>query len=87
MNLKELINELKSGVVTVIFEKVDGRLREMSCTLSEDVVPPSPPSDKKRKTSTEVLAVWDTEKNGWRSFRFDKIKTIIVSENDYAYTG
>lgn len=87
MNLKELITELRTGVVSVVFEKVDGSLREMTCTLSEDVVPPTTTSNKNRKTSTKVLAVWDTERSGWRSFRLDKIKTIQVLGEEHAYIG
>ena len=70
---------LKDSVVTVVFTKVDGSEREMKATLKEDLLPvvestgtPKP----ERKKSDEVLAVFDTEAEGWRSFRWDSIVSI-----------
>tara|TARA_R100001082_G_C4256252_1_gene113610 strand:- start:128 stop:385 length:258 start_codon:yes stop_codon:yes gene_type:complete len=85
MNRQELIEQLRFGVVTVIFKKVNGDLREMSCTLSEDVIPPTNSNNK--KNTQEVLPVWDTNKNAWRSFRLDNIVSILVGEQEHAYTG
>ena len=70
--------ELANGVVTVVFEKNDGTERTMNCTLSEDIVPPLDTTvvKQKRIQNPDVLAVWDTDNNGWRSFRFDSIKSI-----------
>lgn len=76
-----LIKELKEGVVTVTFEKQDGSNRVMHCTLSNDIIPlfdtKGVTVTKKRTTNPDVLAVWDTEANGWRSFRFDSVKSIL----------
>ena len=73
-----LKQELKGGIVTVVFEKSDGTDRVMKCTLSEDIVPllDTTTVKQKRIQNPDVLAVWDTEANGWRSFRFDSIKSI-----------
>lgn len=70
--------ELANGVVTVVFEKQDGSERVMKATLSEDIVPVMDTTNVKqnRVKNPDVLVVWDTEANGWRSFRFDSIKTI-----------
>jgi len=85
MNRKELIEHLRFGIVTVVFKKVNGDLREMTCTLSQDVVPPTTSNNK--KTNTDVLPVWDTNKKAWRSFRLDNIVSILVGGQDRAYTG
>ena len=71
--------ELKEGVVTVVFEKQDGTDRVMKCTLSEDIIPALDTTAVKQKRiqNPDVLAVWDIEANGWRSFRFDSIKSIV----------
>ena len=71
--------ELKEGVVTVVFEKNDGTERTMKCTLSEDIIPALDTTAVKQKRiqNPDVLAVWDIEANGWRSFRFDSIKSIV----------
>ena len=70
--------ELKNGVVTVVFEKQDGTDRVMKCTLSEDIVPALDTTavKQKRVANPDILAVWDTEADGWRCFRFDSIKSI-----------
>ena len=63
----------------ITFTKVDGTERVMNCTLSEDIVPPLDTTAVKQKRiqNPDVLAVWDIEANGWRSFRFDSIKSIV----------
>ena len=71
---------LENGVVTVVFEKVDGSIREMKCTLLTEYLPVS---DKQlltenttRKENDSSISVWDVESNGWRAFRLDSIKEI-----------
>jgi hypothetical protein len=78
MNKFELKETLENGVVTVVFEKVDGTLREMKCTLLTEYLPKtdSPTLLTERKEPDNVLSVWDIENNGWRSFRIDNIKEI-----------
>jgi hypothetical protein len=74
-----LKNLLKESVVTVVFTKVDGSEREMKATLKEDLLPVVEKTDTtkpERKKSDEVLAVFDTEAEGWRSFRWDSIVSI-----------
>ena len=79
MNRYDLKQTLQNGVATVTFTKKDGSLREMKCTLNSEYLPPqllqeSDVSD--RKENEDVLAVWDIESNGWRSFRMDSIVSI-----------
>ena len=79
----ELIGKLKNNVCVVVFEKRDGTERSMKCTLQEGVIPEAtkedPLSQKKiRSLSEEVIPVWDTEKNSWRSFRIDSVKSFSV---------
>jgi len=46
----------------------------MLCTLKSDiVVPHEKKTDRVKVVSEDVLAVWDCEKNAWRSFRYDSI--------------
>jgi hypothetical protein len=71
---------LRDGVVTVNFVKSDGTERAMKCTLSKDIVPQAPVVEgveKKTKTqSPDVLPVYDVDAQGWRSFRWDSIKSV-----------
>jgi hypothetical protein len=73
-----LIGVLKlNDPVVIRFEKKDGTLREMKCSLNENVVVPyEKKTDKVKEKNDETLAVWDTEKNAWRSFQLRSIKEI-----------
>lgn len=74
----DLYNELHKGVVTVIFNKVDGSERVMKCTLSLGMIPEDmkPKGDDTRVLSEEVVRVYDVEAEGWRSFRKDSIISV-----------
>jgi hypothetical protein len=82
MDRYQLKETLVAGIATVTFEKVDGTLREMRCTLNPDYLPPQllreEGSAAARTTPDTVLAVWDLDAGGWRSFRIDSIKSIVV---------
>lgn len=75
--VKWLHSHLLMGEVLVNFEKKDGTLREMRCTLKD--VPEyerKTESDKPRKKSEETMSVFDLDKQEWRSFRIDSVKSI-----------
>lgn len=77
--LRELLRE---RVVGVTFIKKDGTERVMQATLSENFIPEATNSENSattRKKSDEALAVWDTEAQGWRSFRWDSVKQVNFS--------
>jgi hypothetical protein len=82
---KEFIREevkagLQSAIATVVFEKADGTLRQMRCTLMAEHLPVRDEKEDTRKPNEETLAVWDLEVGGWRSFRLDSIKNIVYGE-------
>jgi len=72
-----LIGLLEQSPVEVIFTKKDGTERTMKCTLMEKFLPETVGSD--RPKNDETLAVYDLEKEGWRSFRWDSIKEVHFS--------
>lgn len=80
VNRKWLSQLLADGVVAVKFTKKDGTDRSMVCTLSSKVIPTEyePKGDATREKSSDALAVFDLEKEGWRSFRWDSVKSISV---------
>ena len=65
----------------VIFTKLNGEERNMICTLKDDVIPKAtkdPITQKKvRDLNEEVLAVWDVNKEGWRSFRISNVVSFV----------
>lgn len=76
-----LRDQLRTNRATVTFEKVDGTLRTMSCSLRPEDLPPLVEStdDKPRRVRAEnpdTLSVYDLEKSEWRSFRVRSIKSI-----------
>ena len=76
----DLTNLLKENVCKVLFDKVDGTQREMICTLKPDLLPEGVEvKESKKKENLEVLAVYDLENNGWRSFRLDKLLAVSVA--------
>jgi hypothetical protein len=76
---KETIAEqLRKGIMDIQFVKKDGSLREMRCTLNEKYLPEMTKSESTKKENPDVLAVWDIDSNGWRSFIVKQI--VFVGE-------
>ena len=75
-----LKSELFKNIVTVDFIKKDGTQRKMRCTLRPDLLPPQTDLEEvvSKTPNAEVLAVWDLENEGWRSFRYDSIIGFVV---------
>ena len=72
-----LKSHLRMGPVNVTFTKKDGTERLMKCTLQEGVVVPhEKTTERVKEENNEILAVWDLDKNAWRSFRLDSIKSV-----------
>lgn len=76
-----LLQDLRKNVIEVHFTKVNGEERKMRCTLMPEHVPQN--TDYKhldeqhsREENKEIVAVWDIEKNGWRSFRIESVTYI-----------
>ena len=77
---------LKNGVTDITFVKADGSLRTMKATLdpvhiTSIAIPVSVLNEnkKERAVNDDVCKVWDTEAGAWRSFRYDRIKSITVN--------
>lgn len=72
-----LTGVLREGKVDITFTKKDGTSREMKCTLNEKIIgTENAPKGTGRTKPTESLAVFDIEKNAWRSFRWDSITQV-----------
>ena len=79
---QSILDTLHAGEVMVEFTKTNGETRKMLCTLATNLVPAQPVTKTTatpkapRKENPNVQAVWDLEKQAWRSFRFDSVKSI-----------
>jgi hypothetical protein len=83
-NRDTLLKDLKENVCEIFFTKVNGEKRAMRCSLREDLLPASYLQTEEakvsdfHKTNPDVLAVWDLQNNGWRSFRIDSVEYVQV---------
>ena len=75
---EQLVESLRQGEVTVTFTKVGtGETRVMPCTLNPVVLQANgviAAEKDVRSKNEDVMSVWCTDKNGWRSFRLDSIQ-------------
>ena len=78
MTKQEINQMLREGVCTVTFTKTNGEERVMKCTLVDSYLPDQIDVEEyiSRKKNDEICAVWDVEKEGWRSFRVDSVKSV-----------
>jgi hypothetical protein len=79
---EDLKNILRDATATVVFEKVDGSERRMRCTLMKEYLPEQLLAEhdgqREREENPNILAVWDIENGGWRSFRVASVHRVIV---------
>ena len=75
---------LKRKVVKIKFKKKDGSERLMKCTLLSDLVPVYEKKTQRIKPENEeTLAVWDLDKEAFRSFKIDSVIDYHVVEEGY----
>jgi hypothetical protein len=76
MDKSKVVDMLHKETVNITFTKVNGEEREMTCSLQESLLPPKKEGTTQRKENPDVLAVFDIVNEGWRSFRWDSLKTV-----------
>jgi len=81
----DILKDLRGNVVEVFFTKVNGQDRAMICTLKPDMLPPSYLEEKEQekkfhKENANVIAAWDVQNNGWRSFRIDSVSYVQIKD-------
>ena len=85
MNIQELINKLKTGIVVINFKKVtDDSMRTMRCSLEERFIgrleqrkiTENSIKKERNKTIDYLIPVWDVDKKSWRTLWFYTIKDV-----------
>ena len=73
--LQEIMREQE---IKITFTKKDGTERVMRCTLDPSKLPvqESTETNTNRKVSTETMAVFDLDVQGWRSFTKKSVKCV-----------
>ena len=62
--------------------KADGSVREIVCTLKEDLIPNTTGQTKGTKGN---LVVYDVENEGWRTVKFDRVIKWKMLESKFEY--
>ena len=78
MDREECKELLTSMTCVVSFVKVNGERRDMECTLDPLVLPTLELNTEIKKVNENVLPVWDTEKEAWRSFRLNSVIKVTT---------
>lgn len=81
---EKTVKKLHEGICKVVFTKANGDTRIMHCTLNESMLPEQVDLEEavqKKKPNPDVLAVWDVENSGWRSFRWDSVADFSTEHN------
>lgn len=82
-----LLDLLRTNIVAVEFTKKDGTPRHMICTLDPSHMPEKNNEQiserKPRKAMPEnIVAVYDLEKDDWRSFNINSVTRIQIDSVD-----
>tara|TARA_R100000951_G_scaffold104881_1_gene98337 strand:+ start:321 stop:581 length:261 start_codon:yes stop_codon:yes gene_type:complete len=80
MNPVEIVENLHRGVCKVVFEKANGEIREMRCTLDPNRLPEQQTLTEDGGDIRDHTRVWDVEANGWRSFRFESVRSFTPAQ-------
>lgn len=80
--MREWLSGLMKQVdVKITFQKKDGSIREMICTL-KDIPEYERKTERTRAENEDVMAVFDKSISEWRSFRLDSVKEIAFTLGD-----
>jgi len=83
-----LLHLLHDNIVEVKFIKADGTDRTMMCTLKPGLIPEHKryfkEEDDNRKDNPDVIAVYDIEKEDWRSFKVKSVYSFLTADGEDA---
>lgn len=71
--VETLIESLAEGVTSFKYRKADGSVREANGTTNMTLIPEAMRPATAVSTDGPAISYFDTEANGWRSFRRDSL--------------
>jgi hypothetical protein len=82
---EDIIKDLKANAVKVFFTKVNGEKRELKCSLRPDLLPPHTVHEHldemhNKEENKDIIAVWDLDSGGWKSFHIDSVYYVEIFE-------
>lgn len=79
MTHDEMFTTLATNKCRVLFTKVNGEERDMSCTRNLDLVPSDMlPKGDSNINEEKTIRVFDIKAQDWRSFRSENVKTFEI---------
>lgn len=77
---ESLTSWLHDGVVEVVFEKKDGTMRTMNCTLAPERYAGYEFKGAGEGLNDQIQTVWDVDKEAWRVVSKGKLKSVAWYE-------
>jgi hypothetical protein len=79
----QLINNLRKHILDIVFQKKDGSMRTMKCTLMPSYLPALTEEQEAKlkdkpsqeSTLTNIVTVWEINV-GWRSFDINEVQDV-----------
>ena len=71
-----IYNILKRGISIVTFNKIDGSVRTMRCTLNDDYLPDQYRGKTMVTEDIQTMRVFDVDVGQWRSFRIESVTSV-----------
>lgn len=86
MNKNQMLDELRNGICTVTFTKVNGEERVMPCTLQESTIPVNMlPKGVGKEKPEDVVSVFSIDSSAWRSFKVNNVVSFVNSIGEELY--
>ena len=84
MTKDEMLEVLRNGIATVEFTKTNGETRTMRASLLKQYLPEDAEvlPETPRQLNDNIVACWDVEKDGWRSFRVNSVTRFERETNN-----
>lgn len=93
MEYLDILEKLQSDRCWVTFNKVNGMRRKMWCTLQKEYLPEQQDIEEvlvKSGDEPKSIAVWDLEKEAWRSFRIESMVKFEINsylhQSDFSWS-
>lgn len=82
MNIEQVQQSLKTSILNIEFNKINGENRKIRATLMESYLPTLSQSEEEkshRVPNPNLVTVWSIDDNGWRSFLKENLVSAEIS--------
>lgn len=80
---EKLVDILKHYECNIVFTNRNNELLQRTVTLREDIVPPyKSKTGRHKQPKVDVIPIWDTDLNEWRSFKIDNLIELEYEDGE-----